>query len=167
MNCNNIINKIIFRQVNENELDKVLFLYNEAKKNPFCVWGDEYPTMNEIIEDFFTNNLYVCVLDDKIISAISVVPKNEMDHIDVWSIKENVIEVARVVVSQEYSGNNIACFMMNSLIIIKRKENVKAIHLACQCDNIPSIKTYEKLNFKFIKKHNMYGHTYYLCELIL
>lgn len=156
-----------FRLVHEDELDKVLFLYKEAQKLEFCVWDDEYPTMTEIQNDFKCENLYVYLIDNIIVGSLSVLEKSELDDFEEWNQKENIKEIARVVVDNNYHGQNIAVKMIKNIIEIFKKNNIKAIHLACQCDNIPAIKTYKKIGFKFLGTKYIYEHNYYICEYII
>ena len=156
-----------FRLAKENELFTIMELYNEAKQSEFCVWNEFYPTINEINEDYKTKNLYVYLIENEIVGAISVVPENELDEIMEWTVKEKVKEIARVVVRKQFQGNNISFKMVINIIGILKKQNYKAIHLSCQCDNIPAIKTYKKLGFNFICKKDLFGHKYYICEYLL
>lgn len=155
-----------FRKAFEEEKNDVLKLYNDAKNEHLCVWNDDYPTIFEVEEDFKTNNLYVLVADDKVIGALSVVPENEMDDFEEWEQKDNVIETARIVIAKEYQGNGYSLYMIKSLIEKCKLENISAIHLSCQCENIPAIKTYKKAGFKFLCTKFMYGNNYYLCEYL-
>ena len=158
---------MIFRLARIDELNEILNLYIEARQEEYCIWNDQYPSMFEIRNDFETNNLFVMELDNKIVGAISIVPENEMDDFDEWIIKDNVIEVARVVVEKNYHGKSIAFSMMNGIINLCKERKNKVIHLACYVNNPPAINVYKKLNFNFICRKNMYEHEYYLCELII
>ena len=148
----------------EKEKKSVLELYNEAKKENFCVWNDEYPTMNEINEDFKTSNLFVYVDNDTIVGAISIVPINEMDDFLEWEIKDNVCEIARIVIKRLYQGQGLAEKMVKEIFKHCSNRGYTAIHLSCQCDNIPANKTYQKLGFKKVGKKFMYDNNYYLLE---
>ena len=159
--------RMYFRLVKENELDKVLYLYKEAQREKFCVWDDEYPTMTEILNDFKTNNLYVYLINDIIVGALSVLEESELNKFNEWEQKENIKELARVVVDKNYHGNGIAVKMVANIIEILNNKNVNAVHLACQCDNIPAIKTYEKVGFNFLAKKYVYGHDYFICEYVI
>lgn len=152
------------RLVKKCELDIVLKLYKEAQKSPFCVWNDEYPTKREIDVDYETNNLFVYVDNNEIVGALSIVPINEMDDCLEWKIKDNVCEIARIVIDKKYHGKNLASKMVKEIFDICKNRSFKAIHLSCQKDNIPAIKTYQKLGFEFVGEKFMYNYQYYLCE---
>lgn len=152
------------RLVKKDELDIILKLYKEAQESPFCVWNDEYPTKNEIDADYETNNLFVYVNNDEVVGAISIVPINEMDDCLEWKIKDNVCEIARIVISKKHHGKNLAYEMVKEIFDICIKRSFKAVHLSCQKENIPAIKTYKKLGFNFVGEKFMYNYQYYLCE---
>ena len=155
------------RHVKKEELSIVNSLYENAKLEQFCVWSDEYPTYLDIEEDFKLHNLFVMEFNNKIVGAISIISKNELDEFTEWQCKENTIEIARVVVHHDYHGMGIAKNMVLQLIDICKINNCKAIHLACQCDNLPAVKTYQKINFNFLGKKFIFGHNYYICEYII
>lgn len=170
MNCKynfKDMNNLTFRLAKKEELDNILKLYKNAREEEFCVWNDEYPSQFEIDQDFNSNNLYVAVLDDEIIGALSIVEERELDEYNHWLIKDNIIEMARVVVSKYHHGKNIAKYMVLCAIQICKERNIKSIHIACQNENIPAIKTYKKVGFIFHGEYNIFGHNYYMCEFIL
>ena len=155
------------RILNFNEKDIVLNLYNEAKKQDFCVWNYEYPTIEEIEDDFNTNNLFVLVDNDEIIGAISIVPINEMDDIKLWEDRDNACEIARIVISKKHQGKGLAKEMVKLIFPICKNRGFSSIHLSCQCDNLPANKTYQKLGFKKVGEKFMYGNNYNLLEIRL
>ncbi|MBQ8292803.1 MAG: GNAT family N-acetyltransferase [Bacilli bacterium] len=152
------------RLVNNTELDYILKLYKDAQSEPFCVWNDEYPTMLEINEDYQTNNLFVLVEGDEILGAISIVHNNEMDDCLEWKITNQACEIARIVIDKKHHGKGLASIMVKSIFEVCKNRGFKAIHLSCQYQNIPAIKTYQKLGFKIVGEKSMYNNHYYLCE---
>ncbi len=152
------------RLAKENELLLILNLYKEARKEPFCVWDDEYPTIIDIKEDYKTNNLFVYVNGNEIIGAISIVPINEMDDCSEWKITNKVCEIARIVIDNKHHGKGLARKMIESIFDLCKNRDFNAIHLSCQKDNLPAIKTYQKLGFSFVGEKFMYNNHYYLCE---
>lgn len=159
--------KYSFRLVEKDELKDVLSLYKKALEEEFCVWNDEYPSMVEINNDYLNNNLFVLLIDNKIIGAVSLVDENELDDYAGWAIKDNYIEMSRVVISKFYHGKNLAKLMVENIIKECKKRKYKSIHIACQVDNIPAIKTYQKVGFLFYDKVSLFNNIYYMCEYIL
>lgn len=152
------------RLLKENEKNIVLDLYNEAKKEKFCVWDEKYPTIYEIDEDFKTNNLFVLVNEKEILGAISIVPINEMNEFDEWEFREKVCEIARIVINSKHHGQGLGKLMVESIFPICKNRGFTTIHLSCQCDNIPANITYQKLGFKNVGQKFMYENNYNLLE---
>lgn len=159
--------KYCFRLAKKEELKDVLLLYKNALEEEFCVWNEEYPSEFEINNDYLNNNLFVLLIDDKVIGALSLVDENELDDYNGWIIKDNYIEMARVVISKFYHGKNLAKLMVECIIKECIKRKYKSIHIACQVDNIPAIKTYQKVGFSFYDKVSLFNNIYYMCEYIL
>lgn len=155
-----------FRIAKYDDIAQVLALYESVKSDEFCVWNDNYPTITEIIHDVETNNLYVMSDGDKIISAISVVPENELDGFDGWSFIDGK-EIARVAVDKEYQGRSLSFAMVQNIVSILRENGCKAIHLAVVKSNIPAYKTYIKAGFVVVGEAQMYGNEYCLMEKVI
>lgn len=155
--------KQVFRLAEQRDATQVLYLYERAKNEAFCVWNNSYPTMTQITYDLETKNLYVMTDGSKIIGAISVVPENELDGFDCWSCN-NGKEIARVVVDKICQGQGLAAKMVQYIELILRRNGCKAIHLSVVKTNVPAYKTYIKEGFAVVGQAQMYGNDYYLME---
>ena len=107
------------------DLSNVLSLYETVKKQKFCVWDDEYPTIENIEYDFNHECLYVLKEENKVIGAISVNYENELDElIDVWLYTKDVCEIARVVIDPNYQNKGLGEFMINEMCkLLREKES--------------------------------------------
>ena len=157
------INKLNFRKAMPVDAEHIFSLYRDARTSPLCVWNDSYPTVAEIAHDLETNNLYVITDGSKIIGSISIVPENELDGFECWSIQEGK-EIARIVVDKAYQGQGLSRKMVGYVEPILRGRGYKAIHLSVVKFNIPAYKTYEKGGFAVVGEAQMYGNDYYLME---
>ena len=93
---------MIFRKAKKNEAEAVLDLYKSVISIPFCTWDESYPGEEEIKEDLSAGTLYVLEEKQELIGAVSIVPENELNDLDCWTVKENAREFARVVIRPEY-----------------------------------------------------------------
>ena len=150
-----------FRLARPEDADQILAAYQNAQKDPFCTWNDSYPTHLGITRDLATNNLYVITHGGRIAGAISVVPENELDGFDCWSVK-NAKEIARVVVTQPYQRQGLAYQMVQKIASMLGT----AIHLSVVKTNLPAYHTYLKAGFTVVADAQMYGNDYYLMEKI-
>ena len=157
--------KMLFRKAEPGEKEAVMALYRAVMGTPFCSWDESYPGETEIAGDLSAGTLYVLVEDHKIIGAISIVPENEMDHFSCWTVKENAREFARVVVKPDQQQNGLSVYLVEGVIRELQRQGVAAIHIAVAKDNIPAQKLYRKKGFTFCGEAEMYGHSYFLCEI--
>lgn len=153
-----------FRLANESELDNIIKLYSSAVGNDYCTWNNEYPTMLEARDDFDNRSLYVLTIEDQIIGAISIVPINELDDFEGWNIKDNVREIARVVMASDFQGLGLGKLMVANVLTVLEKNGYKACHLSVALENKPAYKLYLSLGFVNRGEAFMYGGSYYLLE---
>ena len=156
---------MIFRKAEKNEAEAVMSLYRAVTGTPFCTWDESYPGETEITEDLSAGTLFVLEEDRELIGAISIVPENELDDFDCWTVKENAKEFARVVLRPDHQGKGLSVHLVEGIINELQKQNVSAIHIAVAKDNIPAKKLYQKIGFYFLGEADMYGHRFFLCEL--
>ncbi len=155
------------RLARADELDTVLALYKSVLGTPFCVWNENYPDRLELDHDFETENLYVFAEGDAVIGAVSVVPENELDHLDCWRVRDGAVELARIVISLDRRGHGLAATMLSELIARLDAAGVPSVHLSAAVTNIPSLKTYKKLGFDTVGEADLFGGHYYLLEKTL
>lgn len=159
--------KIKFRLAENSESETILSLYKAVIGTPFCTWNDDYPGETEISNDLKTGNLFVLENERKIIGAISIVPENELDDLDCWNSNENAAEFARVVLHSDYHGKGLAKILVSNILEEIKRRGIKNVHIAIAKKNIPAGKTYERLGFTTVGENELWGTTFYLCELEL
>lgn len=155
---------MIFRLANEHELNRILELYRSVMDNDYCTWNNEYPTMLEARDDFDNRSLYVLTIEDQIIGAISIVPINELDDFEGWNIKDNVREIARVVMASDFQGLGLGKLMVANVLSVMAKDDYKACHLSVALENRPAYKLYLSLGFINRGESSIFGGNYYLLE---
>ncbi len=152
------------RKATADELPWVKGLYASAIGTAGCTWNEFYPGEWELTQDFSTGNLYVLAEGELPLGAVSVVPERELDDFTCWRIRENVREVARVVISRERAGCGLAALMLTELFQRLKGDGCAAIHLSVALGNRAALRTYEKLGFQFLERVELYGGEYVLCE---
>ncbi len=156
------------RNAAPNEASALFSLYESVKGEPFCVWNENYPGLEEINMDLETQNVYVLTENGKIIGAVSVETKNDMDTFECWECNDGTqAEIARVVISKEFRGKGLAKTMTDMISSILKNKGCNSIHLAAAKVNIPAFKTYTKAGFSTVGEAFIYGHDYYLMEKML
>ena len=98
--------------------------------------------------------------------AVSVVDPPELADEDIWYC-QSYAEIARVVVDASVSGQGYASFMLHELFEILKVQGIKSIRLSVSLGNPAALRLYQKLGFHFLKRKELYGGEYFLCEKIL
>lgn len=155
------------RKATENDLHSVVNLYQSATKREGCSWNEFYPTMQEAKDDLSNKGLYVALVGEEIIGAVSVGMEREINDMKVWRIQQDAKVISRLVVSDKYQGLGYAKLIMKFIINELIANGEQAIHLLVASRNKAAIATYKKLGFEFLGEYNMYEDEYYACELIL
>ena len=151
----------------EKDIEEILQIYNEVKGSPFCSWNDKYPTIFEVKEDIKRKDLFILKNQNIIIGAVSFVHPLELNDFTCWKEKENITEVARLVIKKEYQGKGFSKIILQNIILEAKKRNVSSIHLSVVKSNTPTLKLYKSSSFSFLQEVNLYENQYYLCELVL
>ena len=139
-------------------------LYRSVIGSPGCNWSVSYPNEANLYEDFNSGNLYVLCKRKQIIGAGSIVPKNELDDLDCWRYRENVREIARIVIAPESQSKGHSKVTLRRLCRISRKQGVQAIHLLVSTENYHAIRLYRNAGFFGRAQCTRYGHMYYAME---
>ncbi len=159
---------MIFENANESQSKEILALYDSVRGVGFCVWDESYPTMREIKQDLQTNNLYVLTENGRIAGALSVMPENEMDTLDVWRMCDGTqAEIARIVVGEDFRGRGLAGIMVDSITEILRERGYRAIHISAAVGNLPALATYKKRGFEIMGREHIYGGEFFLLEKLI
>lgn len=147
------------------EADQVLALYQSVTGGDFCIWNEYYPGMQQIREDYESANLFVLRNSADIIGAISIVPENELDDLELWKIKDGKIaEIARVAVAPEHQGKGLALKMAAEIEKVLEDRGYHAVHLLAALSNIPACHTYRKAGYQLLGECDMFGHRFCAFE---
>ncbi len=155
------------KHAQQQDLTLIYGLYRAAIGRCGCTWDENYPGETELRNDAAQNCVYAAWIDGQLIGAVSVVPENEADDLEFWQITDGTQrEIARVVIADAYCGCGLAVEMLKLLFAQLAAQGCHAIHLLVAKENIPAIRTYQKLGFHFLGECHRYGIDFYACEKI-
>ena len=157
--CNGIL-----RPAKKEELPEVLKIYRSVIGKPGCNWSISYPNEATLHEDFRTGNLYILWRGKKMIGAGSIVPKNELDDLDVWQHREKAGEIARIVIAPEYQSKGYGKYLVKKLCYKLDSKGHTAVHLLVSTENHHALNLYREAGFHCIGQCERYDHTYYAFE---
>lgn len=161
-----MMKNVSLRLAKADELQTVFHMYRSSVGREGCAWDDVYPGYREVEQDFAGQNLYVLVHGSHIMGAVSVVDPPELADEDIWYC-QSYAEIARVVVDASVSGQGYASFMLLELFRILKEQGTASIRLSVSLGNPAALRLYQKLGFRFLKRKELYGGEYFLCEKIL
>lgn len=160
----NIWHSGILRPAKQENLPEILKMYRSVIEKPGCNWSISYPNEATLHEDFSTGNLYVLWRGKKMIGAGSIVPKNELDDLDVWQHREKVGEIARIVIKPEYQSKGYGKHLVKKLCYKLDNKGHTAVHLLVSTENHHALNLYREVGFHCMGQCERYDHTYYAFE---
>lgn len=98
------------------------------------------------------------------IGAGSIVPKNELDDLDVWQHREKVGEIARIVIKPEYQSKGYGKHLVKKLFYQLDNKGHTAVHLLVSTENHHALNLYREVGFHCMGQCERYDHTYYAFE---
>lgn len=155
------------RQAKGNESAQILEMYRSAVGGRYCTWDEGYPGAFEIAQDLAAGTLYVLEDAGALCGAISVVPENELDGQECWTLRENAREFSRVVIAPAYRGKGLSRRLVGGVLDVLRGNGASAVHIAVARKNIPAQRLYAGAGFAFRAEADLYGHSFFLCEKCL
>lgn len=157
---------LTIRKAENKDTTEVIELYKKLidqikdyKSNPN--WKkDIHPSKRYLIESISSGDLYVGVLDSKIVSSIVInhIAGKEFDNVN-WNIdidNKEAYYVHLVAVDQEYSRRGIAKKMLKFSFKLAKDNNVKSIRLSLNRNNLAIEGLYTKLNFVLVETVQTY-----------
>ncbi len=155
----------------ESDLAAVSAIWEDAKREPYSVWNEAYPTADDARCDLESGNLYVLVETvhgaRRVIGTLSVCPENEMDDLACFSPAMGARELARVAVAADRHGHGYAACMVARISDILAARGVPSLRISVAKGNLPARRTYPRVGFYEVGEACLYGGDYVLMEKIL
>lgn len=156
------------RKAKQTDIDIVAEIYKSVVGLNHSQWTENYPTLENVVQDFRRENLYVFENNNIIIGACSVESESVFENAYFWKVNDGTqCEISRIVIAPEYQGNGYAHIMVGKLIDILSETGFHSVHLFVVKSNIPAVETYKNLNFDFAGEYSMFGHEYFAMEYII
>ena len=153
------------RPARREELAFVMQMYNDARSFEGCAWDDDYPDEDILNDDFFSDRLYVLVLKNQIIGAISVLFGENLEEFECWKIQSaRSVEFARVVISKECVGQGYGTKMVSETLELLKRMEYDSVRILVSPSNPSAIAVYKKLEFDFLRVESFPYGDFWLCE---
>lgn len=157
--------KLELRLAEQEELSCVASMYKDARAFEGCAWDEDYPNEKILFEDFYGKSLYVFVLENEIIGAVSIVNGEDLKEFECWKIQtDNFAEFARVVVSKKRSGQGYGKKMVEETLKLLAKKGYDSVRILVAPTNLPAVEIYKKTGFDFLRLEKFPYGDFWLCE---
>lgn len=121
---------------------------------------DIYPTQDFLIKSIKNNELYIGKIDGCIVTCMVLNHEYNDGYNDIqWSIQAKDLEIFVIHalgVDPAFSGNGIAKQMVQRVMEMAQKNNIKTIRLDVLGGNIPAEKAYTKMGFTYLDTIQMF-----------
>lgn len=166
MEKNTIIENIKLYQAAENEIEEITKLYEQAKGSEYCTWDEHYPNIAITREDLKRNDLFCMKTETgEIVGAISIDDDKEVESLSCWSDKlKPSVEIARLVVKEEWQNKKIAAAMLEELLKIIADRGIKGAHYLVDKNHKKALSAYKKLNFERLGESTLYDGNWWCYE---
>ncbi len=160
-----------FREAVADDLDAIEILYRACAANAHTHGNDDwepdvYPNRKFAEEDLAQHGLFVLEMDGEIISAVTLLPHEELDKLDCWTVSPAACP-SRLCVRPDLQGRHIAQITVEHLLDEARRRGYKATRHLSLCSNVASDKLYRRMGFIQRGTVEMYEYPHYCFEYIL
>ena len=156
------MNEYIFRLAEPKDSEEILRLYRSIIGTPGCTWTEDYPDMEEIINDTAMRSLY-CMTDGdgQIIAAAAAGPLDELSDLEWDPGMTKPCELARIGVSPSLQKKGIASKLLCAVIEDCKSRGYNGMIFLVSKTNSSALALYNKFGFKNTGEVFRYGHEFF------
>lgn len=129
-------------------------------------WDEIYPNKDIIYDDILKNQLYLCFLNDKLVSAFVLNKEcdKEYDYADWKYTSCEYVIIHRLCVNPEMQNKSLGKKTVRLIEEIAFKNGFGAIRLDCFTENPFAFRLYQKLGYTVTGYANFRKGKFYLME---
>ena len=121
------------------------------QKNGNDQWDDQYPTASIFKKDISEHDLFVLILDDKLVGAVTINATFPPEYKSIpWKTSPNTYTFHRMMVDPEYQGKGIATAIFQFIEKRGKKMGLKSLRLDTSENNPTMQALFEKFNYTFV-----------------
>lgn len=114
-------------------------------------WKEKHPTKKAIKKDIEAHNLFILILDEKIIGVVVIdaLLPDEYEQIP-WKTSPNTYTFHRMMVDPKHQGKGIAKTMLHFIENRGINMGMKSLRADTHKDNTIMLSLFEKFNFSYV-----------------
>lgn len=148
------------------DIDKIVALYDDIKRNTINFWDDDYPSKELICWDIERNGLWG-VFDGKNLVAICFAGERCEDGEQNYTWQKAFARrgtFARLGVASTHQRKGVATKLVSFVLNELKIQGFDGCRILVETENRGAIGLYSKLGFTNCGKVDKFGHTYFLFE---
>ncbi len=150
------------------DTDEIMALYRMQIGSDYCIWDENYPSMELLDGDIAEQRAFVVRRDERIVAAISWDKDEEVDRLPCWDRHlQRTAEFARLCIHPEYQHRGLTCSL-----IIGSEERLKAegydgAHYIVSVNHKRALKAYEKFGYTLKGRVRLFNQEWFAYEKAL
>lgn len=154
----------VFVQAEIIDLNEIMNIISSSLTREYCPWNEDYPTESDIRLDILNGDGYCLKTNDgKVISYIARDRNPEEGELPFWTAElDPGAVISRLVVADNFENCGIAKIMITSMMDKLRRMGFKSCRYLVAENNIPAIRSYQRLDFNKVGETDLFGN-HFLC----
>ncbi|WP_118193950.1 GNAT family N-acetyltransferase [Albibacterium indicum] len=113
-------------------------------------WSDDYPNPEVFQEDIDKDQLWVGIMDSKVVSVIAITNEQSPEYNDVgWDLNEDALVTHRLAVDPDLQGAGLARTMMNYAEKLAKERGIHVLRVDTNSENKATQALFPKLGYEY------------------
>ncbi|MDE7243585.1 MAG: GNAT family N-acetyltransferase [Oscillospiraceae bacterium] len=158
------------RRAAEEQAEEILRLYQSLVGSPGCSWTENYPAIEDVMEDIQTKSLYVVLsTGGKLIAAAAAGGNIDgLKHLTFWSKEiKTPCDLARIGVLRAQQGRGIAGTLLRYVERDAAARGFDGMRLLVSPQNSRALALYHAAGYQKRGEACLYERNWFCCEKAL
>lgn len=113
-------------------------------------WSDDYPNPEVFQEDIDKDQLWLGIMDSKVVSVIAITNEQSPEYSDVgWDLNEDALVTHRLAVDPDLQGAGLARTMMNYAEKLAKERGIHVLRVDTNSENKATQALFPKLGYEY------------------
>lgn len=113
-------------------------------------WSDDYPNPEVFQDDIDKDQLWVGIMDSKVVSVIAITGEQSPEYSDVgWDLEEEALVTHRLAVDPDLQGAGLAKAMMNYAEQLAKKRGIHILRVDTNSENKATQSLFQRLGYEY------------------
>lgn len=164
----------LFRKATSTDIPSIWEILKSAikrrKQDGSNQWQDGYPNPEVITDDIEQGVGYVLMRDDEIVGYVAILINDEPEYANLkgqWLTNDDFVVYHRVAIAEKWLGQGLAKELLGHIEDFARAKGINSIKADTNFDNIPMLRLFEKLGYKYCGEVYFRGSPRKAYEIVL